>query len=127
MQVVVQGIPEILVLEWNQEQSAVTVNSQFPITTVEASQVVDSCSLSEEFAAPAEVTPNTSSTSTSSSALVRDVAHATPAPEIDVIMHDNVGQNPAACNIFVFINSTGTARRLEAEQKLEFLAILILD
>ena len=38
-----------------QEQSAVTVNSQFPVTAVEASQVVDSFSLSEEFAAPAEV------------------------------------------------------------------------
>ena len=50
-----------------QEQSAVTVNSQFPITAVEASQVVDSYSLSEEFAAPDEVTTfSTSSTSTSS-------------------------------------------------------------
>ena len=49
-----------------QEQSAVPVNSQFSITAVEASQVVDSCSLSEEFAAPDEVTTfNTSSTSSS--------------------------------------------------------------
>ena len=61
-----------------QEQSAGTVNSQFPITAVEASQVVDSYSLSEEFAAPAEVTTlNTSCTSTSSCAPVLDVAHAT--------------------------------------------------
>ena len=61
-----------------QEQSASTVNSQFPITAVEASQVVDSFSLSEEFAAPAEVTTlDTSCTSTSSCAPMRDVAHAT--------------------------------------------------
>ena len=67
-----------------QEQSAVTgsVNSQFPITAVEASQVVGSFSLSEEFAAPAEVTTlNTSSTSTSSAApvynRVRDAAETT--------------------------------------------------
>ena len=84
-----------------QEQSPVIVNSQFPITAVEASQVVDSYSLSEEFAAPAEVTTlNTSSTSTSSCAPVRDVAHATPAPESDVPMHNNVGQEliPATLN-----------------------------
>ena len=43
------------------------VNSQFPVPAVEASQVVDSCSLSEEFAAPDEETTfSTSSTSTSS-------------------------------------------------------------
>ena len=63
-QIVHEPVPQI------QEQSAVTglVNSQFPITAVEASQVVDSCSLSEEFAAPTEVTTlKTSSTSTSSS------------------------------------------------------------
>ena len=43
------------------------MNSQFPITVVEASQVVDSYSLSEEFAAPDEETTfNTSSTSNSS-------------------------------------------------------------
>ena len=56
-----------------QEQSAVTglVNLQFPITAVQASQVVGSFSLSEDFAAPAEVTTlNTSSTSTSSPAPV---------------------------------------------------------
>ena len=34
---------------------------------------------------------------------------------------------PAASNIFVLVISVGTARRLEVEQKLEFLAILILD
>ena len=34
---------------------------------------------------------------------------------------------PATSNIFVFIKSLGTARRLEVEQKLEFLAILILN
>ena len=76
------------------------MNSQFPLTAVEASQVVDSFSLSEEFAALAEVTTlNTNSTSTSSSAAVynrihqeSDVAHATPAPEIDVPMHNKVGQ-----------------------------------
>ena len=64
-----------------QEQSAVTglVNSQFLITSVETSQTV----------------LNTSSTSTSSPAPVYnrirqvcDVAHATPAPEIDVSMHN---------------------------------------
>ena len=33
----------------------------------------------------------------------------------------------AASNIFVFINSMGTARQLEIEQNLEFLAILIRD
>ena len=54
-----------------QEQSAVTVNSQFPITAVEASQVGGSFSLSEEFAAPVELTTiNTSSTSTRSFAPV---------------------------------------------------------
>ena len=87
IQIVHVPVPQI------QEQSAVTVNSQLPITAVEASQLADSYSLSEEFAAPADVTTlNTSSTSTSSSAPVRDVAHATPAPEIDVPMHNNVGQ-----------------------------------
>ena len=94
-QIVHVPVPQI------QEQSAVTVNSQFPITAVEASQVVDSYSFSEDFAALAEVTTlNTSSTSTSSCAPVRDVAHATPAPEIDVPMHNNVGQEliPATLN-----------------------------
>ena len=112
-QVIVQEIPQVLVVDWtpeqnfepievlpqervqqhtaiqivhvpvpqNQEQSAVfgLVNSQFPVTSVEASQT----------------TLNTSSTSTSSSAPVYkriwqvcDVAHATPAPEIDVPMHN---------------------------------------
>ena len=34
---------------------------------------------------------------------------------------------PAASNIFVFINSMGTARRLKVERKLELLAIFILE
>ena len=66
-QIVHVPVPQI------QEQSAVTglVNSQIPITAVEASQVSDSFSLSKEFATPTEVTTlNTSSTSTSSSAPV---------------------------------------------------------
>ena len=48
-QIVHVPVPQI------QEQSAVSslVNSQFPITVVEASQVVGSFSLSEQFAAPA--------------------------------------------------------------------------
>ena len=51
-QIVHVPVPQI------QEQSAVTglVNLQIPITAVEASQVVGSFPLSEEFAAPAEVT-----------------------------------------------------------------------
>ena len=89
IQIVHVPVPQI------QKQSAVTdlLNSQFSITAVEASQVVGSFSLSEEFDALADVTTlKTSSTSTSISAPVRDVAHATPAPEIDVPMHNNVGQ-----------------------------------
>ena len=95
VQVVAQATPEISVAEWIQEQSAVTdlVKPQISIIADEASQVVGSSSLLEEFDALADVTTlNTSSTSTSSSAPVRDVAHATPAPEIDVPMHNNVGQ-----------------------------------
>ena len=58
------------------EQSAVTVNSQFPITAIEASQIGDSFSLSEEFAAPAEVTTiNASSTSTSSDRRLNEFAN----------------------------------------------------
>ena len=37
------------------------------------------------------------------------------------------GKLVAASETFVFVNSMGTARRLEVEQKLEFLAVLILD
>ena len=42
-----------------------------------------------------------------------------------VVLPFEVTVNPAASNIFVLVNSVGTARRLE--QKLEFLPILILD
>ena len=53
--------------ETTMEQSAVPVNSQFSITAVETSEVVDSYSLSEKFAALDEVTTfNTSSTLTRS-------------------------------------------------------------
>ena len=38
-----------------------------------------------------------------------------------------VTRKPAASNIFVLVNPVGLALRLEVEQKLEFLAILILD
>ena len=37
------------------------------------------------------------------------------------------GKPVAESNTFVLVNSVGTARRLEVEQKLELLAILILD
>ena len=54
VQVVVQEIPEVLVVEWIQEQSAVTdlVNPQITVTAVEASLVVGSFPLLEDFAAP---------------------------------------------------------------------------
>ena len=45
---------------------------------------------------------------------------------MEVLSFEVTGK-PAASQIFVFINSLGTARRLEVEQKLEFWAILILD
>ena len=53
-QVVVQEIPEVPVVEWIQEQSAVPdlVNPQISTTSVEIPQVVGSFPLSEDFAAP---------------------------------------------------------------------------
>ena len=45
---------------------------------------------------------------------------------MEVLSFEVTGK-PAASNIFVFIKLMGTVRRLEVEQKLEFLTILIMD
>ena len=80
------------------------MNSQFPITAVEASQVGDSFSLSEEFA---EVTTiNTSSTSTSSSAPVYNQIRQKPFDA------EETTQSP----VEIFISSstsTSSDRRLD--------------
>ena len=105
-QIVHVPIPKI------QEQSAVTgsVNPQFPVTAVDASQVVGSFSLSEEFAAPAEVTTlNTSSTSTSSSAPVYN--------RIRQKLFDETTQSPME----IFISSSTSTINDDVAKMLDFL------